>query len=168
MKLWFSKLPLDEYYSMTLRTWFTVSKRIEVSFSLPASFSQTGTWTPSLLLPYVSLPIIPVAHPYLYGGGGGGRGDPPLSPSSSFVRYPSAKVYIRQHNHQKVSGMGSYDHAPTSPSTHPARPRWTPDRRRTHPRAFDVSVEKARSLFPDPRILNGGHRIHGVFRADAG
>ncbi len=34
----------------------------------PRIIFATGIWTPSLLLPYVSLPIIPVAHPYLYGG----------------------------------------------------------------------------------------------------
>lgn len=111
----------------------------------------TGIWTDSLLKPITTLPIFPVAHPYLRGG------SPLQCRSSPFVRYPSAKIYIR--NHDQVVGIGSYDHPPL-PVDSPGYSALEPWPNTSN---FDDSLHKARSFFPDPSVLDGGHRINGVF-----
>lgn len=117
----------------------------------PRVVLATGIWTASFLKQIINLPIIPVAHPYLYGG------SPLKSRSCPFVRYPSAKLYIRNDDH--FVGMGSYDHQPL-PVDSPSSSALEPWPQTSH---FDDSLHRARSLFPDPSILDGGRRINGIF-----
>ncbi|EST06932.1 FAD dependent oxidoreductase [Kalmanozyma brasiliensis GHG001] len=62
----------------------------------------TGIWTRTLLQ---QLPILPVAHPYIYTAERAQR--PGKTP---FVRYPEHHVYVRDHGVK--DGLGSYAHDP--------------------------------------------------------
>jgi sarcosine oxidase len=66
----------------------------------------TGIWTQLLAKSATSLPvpIVPVAHPYVY------TAEQARSTQTPFCRWPEDHVYARFHGHRY--GLGSYDHAP--------------------------------------------------------
>lgn len=66
----------------------------------------TGIWTaqPTSSELNLPIPIVPVAHPYVYSEAAGNRKQLP------FCRWPEAHVYARDHGYCYC--LGSYDHAP--------------------------------------------------------
>lgn len=73
----------------------------------------TGIWTQLLAQSATSLPvpIVPVAHPYVY------TAERANGTQTPFCRWPEDHVYVRFHGHRY--GLGSYDHAPVHVE-HPA------------------------------------------------
>lgn len=73
----------------------------------------TGIWTQLLAKSATSLPvpIVPVAHPYVY------TAERARGIQTPFCRWPEDHVYARFHGHR--FGLGSYDHAPVHVE-HPA------------------------------------------------
>lgn len=99
----------------------------------------------------LSLPLIPVAHPYVYSAPDRRLGAGP------FVRWPEHHVYARVHG--TSLGIGSYDHRPV-----PVEPqaleggaglRWDP--------AFDPVIESAQELLRPEARFAADRRINGVF-----
>lgn len=131
--------------------------------SLPCSqiIFAAGIWTSRILSPLVSLPIIPVAHPYIHGiprAALPGRRSP-------FVRYPGSRVYMRDHG--SYDGLGSYDHPALSvdkPGTTAIEP-WpsTSSSDIDSNSDFDRALHRAYALLPNNNLFDGGNAFNGVF-----
>lgn len=93
---------------------------------------STGIWTQLLAKSATSLPvpIVPVAHPYVYTAEQARRTQTP------FCRWPEDHVYARYHGHRY--GLGSYDHAPIN-IKHPAATASEP----WQPATFGAVIAKA-------------------------
>ncbi|KAF2169282.1 hypothetical protein M409DRAFT_20508 [Zasmidium cellare ATCC 36951] len=77
------------------------------SFQARQIVVASGIWTTSLLLETIQkqIPLVPVAHPYVYSSARDSRHiDYP------FVRWPERLVYARDHGER--DGFGTYDHPP--------------------------------------------------------
>ena len=111
-----------------------------------------GVWGASLAdLTGLSLPLIPVAHPYVYSGENGSLGAGP------FVRWPEHHVYARVHGNRL--GIGSYDHRPVPVETNDledgAGLAWET--------AFDPVIDSAQQLLRLEARFEPKQRINGVF-----
>ncbi len=112
-----------------------------------------GIWGPSLAaLVGVELPLIPVAHPYVY--------SPPRADfqSGSFVRWPEHHVYSRVHGDRL--GLGTYDHVPV-PVTQAeladgAGLAWVAE-------SFEQAITKAEQLLPAESRFEPVSRVTAVF-----
>lgn len=118
-----------------------------------------GVWSPLVAaMAGVTLPLTPVAHPYVYG---------PVRPTRThvagpFVRWPEYHVYARDHGDRL--GIGSYRHAPLPvPASElgvDARRAWPGER-------FDAAVSAALTLLPEAGRWRPEQRINGVFAMTA-
>lgn len=117
-----------------------------------------GVWGPSLAeLVGVELPLVPVAHPYVYSAA-----DLQLRPGS-FVRWPDRHVYARVHTAPTGArrlGLGSYDHTPVPVAQHQlagnAALFW--------PEAdFDPVMARAQRLLPGASQFRPDRQVNGVF-----
>ena len=112
-----------------------------------------GVWAPSLAaLVGVELPLIPVAHPYVY--------SPPRADfqSGSFVRWPEHHVYARVHGDRL--GLGTYDHVPV-PATQAdlvegAGLAWVAE-------SFEQAIARAEELLPAESRFEPVSRVNAVF-----
>ncbi|KAK4503670.1 hypothetical protein PRZ48_004585 [Zasmidium cellare] len=77
------------------------------SFQARQVVLASGIWTTQLLLKSIQkeIPLVPVAHPYVFSGTRENR-----SASHAFVRWTERLVYAR--NHGDRDGFGTYDHPP--------------------------------------------------------
>lgn len=111
-----------------------------------------GVWGPTLAgLVGLDLPMIPVAHPYVYG---------PVRPGlvgGPFLRWPERHVYARVHDNRL--GIGSYDHAPVPVAQDEldggAGLAWSPE--------FDPVIAQAQTLLAVSARFEAERRINGVF-----
>ncbi|MGO4785195.1 NAD(P)/FAD-dependent oxidoreductase [Cryobacterium sp. W22_MBD10_FK3] len=111
-----------------------------------------GVWGPTLAdMVDVVMPLIPVAHPYVYG--------PHRASFSSgpFVRWPELHVYARVHLDRL--GLGSYDHAPIPVEQEElgagAGLAWRDE--------LDAVINSAQSLLRAPLRFAPEKRVNGVF-----
>ncbi|KAL4968314.1 NAD(P)/FAD-dependent oxidoreductase [Aspergillus stella-maris] len=109
----------------------------------------TGIWAQNLCDFGIPIPIIPVAHPYMYG-----EHHEPKAYKSPFVRYPEHHVYVRDHG--SFFGLGSYDHKPLA-----ERPEdkavggWVGD--------FDRTLDRALQFIPEKTKLAPREKFNGIF-----
>ncbi|GFG14295.1 dimethylglycine oxidase [Aspergillus lentulus] len=109
----------------------------------------TGIWSENLCTFGVPIPIIPVAHPYMYG-----EQREPKPRKSPFVRWPEFHVYARDHG--TAYGLGSYDHKPLyHKPNETAVGDWVD--------AFDATLERARNLIPAETNLTIKEKFNGIF-----
>ncbi|RDW79230.1 NAD(P)/FAD-dependent oxidoreductase [Aspergillus mulundensis] len=109
----------------------------------------TGIWARNLCNFDIPFPIIPVAHPYMYG-----ERHETKPYKSPFVRYPEHHVYARDHG--SFFGLGSYDHRPLpeTPKTS-AHGSWVKD--------FDKTLDRALKLIPGKTNLVPKEKFNGIF-----
>ncbi|KAH1353134.1 hypothetical protein LV164_001886 [Aspergillus fumigatus] len=109
----------------------------------------TGIWSEDLCDFGVPIPVIPVAHPYMYG-----EQCQPKPRKSPFVRWPEFHVYARDHG--TAYGLGAYDHKPLyHKPNETAIGDWVD--------AFDATLERARSLIPAETNLTIKEKFNGIF-----
>ncbi|KAL2864500.1 NAD(P)/FAD-dependent oxidoreductase [Aspergillus lucknowensis] len=109
----------------------------------------TGIWAKSLADFDIPIPVIPVAHPYMYGNYHEAK--PYKSP---FVRYPEHHVYVRDHG--SFFGLGSYDHKPLAEQPKgSAIGDWFEE--------FDGTLDRALRLIPEKTKLVPREKFNGIF-----
>lgn len=134
------------------------------SLSCSRIIFATGIWSSRILSPLISLPIIPVAHPYVHGRPRAalpGRRSP-------FVRYPGSRIYMRDHG--SCDGLGSYDHpvlAVDKPGTTAIEPWPSTSRNRQNKinskSELNETLHRAYALLPNKALFDGGNAFNGVF-----
>jgi glycine/D-amino acid oxidase-like deaminating enzyme len=112
-----------------------------------------GIWAQSLAgLVGAQLPVIPVAHPYVY--------SLPRAEfhAGSFVRWPEHHVYARVHSDRL--GLGTYDHVPVPVAqtdlTDGAGLAWVAE-------SFEPAIERAEELLPAQSRFEPASRVGAVF-----
>lgn len=122
------------------------------SFAADDVILAVGVWGPTVSpLVGLQLPIVPVAHPYVYSGA------MPFLSGGPFVRWPEHHVYARAHGDRL--GVGTYDHVPV-PVGQPtlgsgAGLEWDP--------GFEDSLDRAQALLREEARFVPERRINGVF-----
>lgn len=114
-----------------------------------------GIWGPTLMQRIegseLDLPLVPVAHPYVYSGS-----STDLAPGP-FLRWPEHHVYARVHEDRL--GIGTYDHAPQPVDQQQlgggAALPWDP--------AFSTAIEAAQQLLHERARFTAQRRVDGVF-----
>ncbi|MFC8799044.1 NAD(P)/FAD-dependent oxidoreductase [Promicromonospora sp. NPDC057138] len=111
-----------------------------------------GVWGPTLAdLVGIELPLVPVAHPYVYGPR---RSDLREGP---FLRWPEQHVYGRVHGDRL--GLGSYDHAPVAIEQDTLDQgtglAWSPD--------LTPAIDEAQQLLDPAARFEPEERVNGVF-----
>ncbi len=115
----------------------------------PRVVLATGIWAKSLCDFDIPIPVLPVAHPYMYG-----EMHEPKTYKSPFVRYPEHHVYVRDHG--AYFGLGSYDHRPLA-----AKPGSTAIG--TWVGEFDTALDRAVKLVPEKTNLRVREKFNGIF-----
>ncbi|KAA8648176.1 hypothetical protein EYZ11_000567 [Aspergillus tanneri] len=109
----------------------------------------TGIWAPELCELDIPIPIVPVAHPYMYG-----ENHEPNPRKMPFVRWPEHHVYARDHG--PFYGLGSYDHQPVSQEpTAAAIGDWIEE--------FDTTLKNALNFIPEKTNLVPKRKFNGIF-----
>ncbi|KAI9375658.1 FAD dependent oxidoreductase [Aspergillus egyptiacus] len=109
----------------------------------------TGIWAKNLCDFDLPVPVIPVAHPYMFG-----EQHEPKPYTSPFVRYPEHHVYVRDHG--RCFGLGSYDHRPFSEDPKDtAKGIWAEE--------FDATLHRALRLIPEKTKLVPREKYKGIF-----
>ncbi|KAL4761045.1 NAD(P)/FAD-dependent oxidoreductase [Aspergillus foveolatus] len=109
----------------------------------------TGIWARSLCDFEVPIPVISVAHPYMYG-----EYREPKPYKSPFVRYPEHHVYVRDHG--PFFGLGSYDHKPIAEKPNrTAVGNWVEE--------FDTTLHRALRFIPEKTNLAPREKFNGLF-----
>ncbi|KAL4993122.1 FAD dependent oxidoreductase [Aspergillus recurvatus] len=109
----------------------------------------TGIWARKLCDFETPIPVIPVAHPYMYG-----EYHEPKPYKSPFVRYPEYHVYVRDHG--PFFGLGSYDHKPLAEEPNQtAVGDWVEE--------FDTTLQRALRLIPEKTKLFPREKFNGIF-----
>ncbi|KAL4931960.1 NAD(P)/FAD-dependent oxidoreductase, partial [Aspergillus undulatus] len=109
----------------------------------------TGIWAKNLCDFEIPIPVIPVAHPYMYG-----EYHEPKPYKSPFVLYPEHHVYVRDHG--TFFGLGSYNHKPLF-----ERPKgtavgdWIQE--------FDITLNHGLQLIPQDTNLAPREKFNGIF-----
>jgi glycine/D-amino acid oxidase-like deaminating enzyme len=117
-----------------------------------------GIWGPAVAaLAGVSLPLVPVGHPYVYG-----PVHEAAAAATPFVRWPEHHIYARDHGDRV--GLGSYDHAPLpidiASLGASAEQHWPGQ-------VFDAAVDRALALLPAGQRFVPVERLNGVFAMTA-
>src|SRR5262249_51632491 len=115
-----------------------------------------GIWGSNVArLADLTLPLVPVAHPYVYGPSGQARRGTP------FVRWPR-HVYARHHDDR--IGLGTYDYEPQAVDA--ATLRWEAEQ--PWPAAlFDPAVDAGLQLLPSRGRFRPERRLNGLFSMTA-
>jgi len=120
----------------------------------------TGIWTSHLIRVMgldsgTPIPIIPVAHPYMYS-----RTRAPRHKTAPFIRWPESQIYARDHG--PFDGLGSYSHAP-APIDDLASTALVPNLPDTFAAALETGAAHLpdESVFADPRTA--ANAINGIF-----
>ncbi|KAH8692242.1 FAD dependent oxidoreductase [Talaromyces proteolyticus] len=109
----------------------------------------TGAWAMQLCNLDVPVPVIPVAHPYMYG-----EYHEPNPQKYPFVRWPEYLVYSRDHG--PFYGLGSYNHKPLYQKPgETAIGDWAGH--------FDITLNRALSLIPEKTKLVPREKFNGIF-----
>jgi glycine/D-amino acid oxidase-like deaminating enzyme len=109
----------------------------------------TGIWAESLLRGLETIPIFPVAHPYMYG-----EERPKKAGKTPWVRWPEHHFYARDHGNRV--GCGSYDHVPVLAELgDTAIGNWLGE--------FEVALEKGCRLFPVSEEIVAKEKFNGIF-----
>ncbi|KAL4746991.1 hypothetical protein BDW72DRAFT_183753 [Aspergillus terricola var. indicus] len=109
----------------------------------------TGVWTQELADFDIPVPVIPVAHPYMFG-----EHHEPKSYKSPFVRYPEARIYMRDHG--PYFGLGCYDHKPSAEKPKgTAVGDWIEE--------FDDMLQRALKVVPEKTNLVVCEKYNGIF-----
>ncbi|KAL4889527.1 FAD dependent oxidoreductase [Aspergillus ambiguus] len=109
----------------------------------------TGIWAPQLCKLDFPIPVVPVAHPYMYGA----PHEPKLR-RAPWVRWPEHVVYARDHGTHY--GLGSYDHRPIPEEAKlSAVGNWIPE--------FDETLNEALRLIPEQTSLAPQQKFNGIF-----
>jgi glycine/D-amino acid oxidase-like deaminating enzyme len=116
-----------------------------------------GIWGSNVArLADLNLPLVPVAHPYVYGPRGQAR------PGTPFVRWPERHVYARHHDDR--IGLGTYDHEPQAVDAatlqREAEQPWPAD-------LFDPAVDAGLQLLPSRGRFRPERRLNGLFSMTA-
>ncbi|KAL2827868.1 FAD dependent oxidoreductase [Aspergillus pseudoustus] len=109
----------------------------------------TGIWAQTLADFDIPVPVIPVAHPYMFG-----EHHEPKPYKSPFVRYPEHQVYTRDHG--TFFGLGSYNHKPQAEKPkETAFGNWLEE--------FDSMLDRALKLIPEKTNLTPREKYNGIF-----
>ncbi|RAK79598.1 NAD(P)/FAD-dependent oxidoreductase [Aspergillus fijiensis CBS 313.89] len=109
----------------------------------------TGIWAPELCSFKTPIPIVPVAHPYMYG-----RYHELSERKAPWVRWPEHHVYARDHG--TFYGLGSYDHPPHAQQpTETAIGDWIED--------FSATLDTAMKFIPESTNLEVREKFNGIF-----
>ncbi|KAL4738177.1 FAD dependent oxidoreductase [Aspergillus similis] len=109
----------------------------------------TGIWTQKLADFDIPVPVIPVAHPYMFG-----EHREPKSYKSPFVRYPEERIYTRDHG--PYFGLGCYDHNPSAEDPKgTAVGDWIKE--------FDDMLQRALKVIPEKTNLVVREKYNGIF-----
>ncbi|RAH49903.1 NAD(P)/FAD-dependent oxidoreductase [Aspergillus brunneoviolaceus CBS 621.78] len=109
----------------------------------------TGIWAPELCSFQTPIPIVPVAHPYMYG-----RYHELSERKAPWVRWPEHHVYARDHG--TFYGLGSYDHPPHAQQpTETAIGDWIED--------FSATLDTAMKFIPESTNLEVREKFNGIF-----
>ncbi|OJJ97184.1 hypothetical protein ASPACDRAFT_80673 [Aspergillus aculeatus ATCC 16872] len=109
----------------------------------------TGIWAPELCSFQTPIPIVPVAHPYMYG-----RYHELSEHKAPWVRWPEHHVYARDHG--TFYGLGSYDHPPHAQQpTETAIGDWIED--------FSATLDTAMKFIPESTNLEIREKFNGIF-----
>lgn len=110
----------------------------------------TGIWAPELLPDIKTpIPIVPVAHPYMYGPYHDQKKVP-----SPWIRWPDHHVYARDHG--PFYGLGSYNHAPVAQEPKgTAIGEWISE--------FDNTLKHALGFIPPETGLIPRETFNGIF-----
>ncbi|GCB22655.1 dimethylglycine oxidase [Aspergillus awamori] len=110
----------------------------------------TGIWAPELLPDInIPIPIVPVAHPYMYGPYHAQKKIP-----TPWIRWPDHHVYARDHG--PFYGLGSYNHAPVAQEPKDtAIGEWITE--------FDDTLKHALGFIPSETGLTPRETFNGIF-----
>ncbi|KAE8375827.1 FAD dependent oxidoreductase [Aspergillus bertholletiae] len=109
----------------------------------------TGIWTTNLCKLDIPIPVVPVAHPYMYG-----EYHTPKLRKAPWVRWPQHHVYARDHG--TFFGLGSYDHTPVlNEPRATAMGDWIGQ--------FDETLSKAMRFIPEETKFVPRERFNGIF-----
>ncbi|KAF9892472.1 hypothetical protein FE257_001581 [Aspergillus nanangensis] len=109
----------------------------------------TGIWAPQLCKFDFPIPVVPVAHPYMYG-----KPHEPKIRKAPWVRWPEHHVYARDHG--TYYGLGSYEHQPIpEEAKETAKGQW--------PAQFDETLKQALQLVPEQTNLVPNEKFNGIF-----
>ncbi|KAB8239215.1 NAD(P)/FAD-dependent oxidoreductase [Aspergillus alliaceus] len=109
----------------------------------------TGIWATDLCKFDIPIPIVPVAHPYMYG-----EHHTPKLRKAPWVRWPQHHVYARDHG--DFFGLGSYNHAPVfHEPKETAIGDWIEQ--------FDQTLNEAMHFIPEETKLVQRERFNGIF-----
>jgi glycine/D-amino acid oxidase-like deaminating enzyme len=118
----------------------------------------TGIWGPRVAASTgYTLPLTPVAHPYVYGPKHARAED-----TTPFVRWPTKHVYTRDHGDQ--IGIGTYDHAPQPVAQEELGTRAD---RAWPEKLFDEAIARALGLLPESYRFEPVTRLNGIFSMTA-
>ncbi|KAF7596720.1 hypothetical protein BBP40_000148 [Aspergillus hancockii] len=109
----------------------------------------TGVWATDLCKFDIPIPIVPVAHPYMYG-----ENHTPRTRKAPWVRWPQHHVYARDHGN--FFGLGSYDHEPVF---HEPRETAIGD----WIQQFDETLSQALQFVPEETKIVPRERFNGIF-----
>ncbi|KAE8150701.1 N,N-dimethylglycine oxidase [Aspergillus avenaceus] len=109
----------------------------------------TGVWATELCKFDIPIPIVPVAHPYMYG-----EIHTPRLRKAPWVRWPQHHVYARDHG--GFYGLGSYDHEPVlyQPKA-TAIGDWIEN--------FDGTLSHAAQFIPEETQIVPREKFNGIF-----
>ncbi|RAL14855.1 NAD(P)/FAD-dependent oxidoreductase [Aspergillus homomorphus CBS 101889] len=109
----------------------------------------TGIWAPELCSSQTPIPIVPVAHPYMYG-----EYHELSAHKAPWVRWPEHHVYARDHG--TFYGLGSYDHPPFAQQpSETAIGSWIED--------FTATLDTAMKFIPEQTKLVIREKFNGIF-----
>ncbi|RAL04161.1 NAD(P)/FAD-dependent oxidoreductase [Aspergillus ibericus CBS 121593] len=109
----------------------------------------TGIWASDLCDFGIPIPIVPVAHPYMYG-----EYHEPKPLKAPWVRWPEHHVYARDHG--AFYGLGSYDHQPIAQQPKDiAIGEWI--------QQFDATLSHALRFIPEETNLTPRETFNGIF-----
>ncbi|KAK1147090.1 hypothetical protein N8T08_001829 [Aspergillus melleus] len=109
----------------------------------------TGIWTSALCKPDIPIPIVPVAHPYMYS-----EPHEPNPQKAPWVRWPEYHVYARDHG--TFYGLGSYNHQPIAQEPRKsAHGGWIEQ--------FDPTLDEALKFVPEKTGLVPAKKFNGIF-----
>ncbi|PLB51201.1 N,N-dimethylglycine oxidase [Aspergillus steynii IBT 23096] len=109
----------------------------------------TGIWASGLCELDIPVPIIPVAHPYMYS-----ESHEPNPHKAPWVRWPEYHVYARDHG--TFYGLGSYNHQPISQEPKDsAHGDWIEH--------FDSTLNRALQFLPGQTGFVPAKKFNGIF-----
>ncbi|WP_211241054.1 NAD(P)/FAD-dependent oxidoreductase [Pseudonocardia spinosispora] len=148
-------------FDTAFESWETVRGRMRLARTSRGAIAADdvviacGVWGPEVVgLAGRSLPLTPVAHPYVYGT------THRMTDPTPFVRWPERHVCARDHG--RCLGFGTYDHvpAPVDVVGACAEQAWPGE-------PFEPAVDAAIDLLPSATRFTPARRVNGLFSMTA-